>query len=65
MAPVAANRAVRINTEVCIARFEASSIVAIYMNVPTTAIKESQKSKNCKIKSDGHGAIMYQKKHFE
>jgi hypothetical protein len=29
------------------ARFEVSSIVAIYMNVPTTAIKESQKSKNC------------------
>jgi hypothetical protein len=37
---------VRINTAVCIALFETSSIVAIYMNVPTTAMKESQKSKN-------------------
>lgn len=46
VAPVAAKRAVRINTAVCIALFEASSIVAIYMNVPTTAMKESQKSKN-------------------
>jgi len=46
VAPVAAKRAVRINTAVCIALFETSSIVAIYMNVPTTAMKESQKSKN-------------------
>jgi hypothetical protein len=46
VAPVAAKRAVRIKTAVCIARFEASSIVAIHMNVPTTAMKESQKSKN-------------------
>jgi hypothetical protein len=46
VALVAAKRAVRINTAVCIALFEASSIVAIYMNVPTTAMKESQKSKN-------------------
>jgi hypothetical protein len=44
VAPVAAKRAVRIKTAVCIARFEASSIVAIHMNVPTTAMKESQKS---------------------
>lgn len=46
VAPVAAKRAVSIKTAVCIARFEASSIVAIYMNVPTTAMNESQKSRN-------------------
>lgn len=52
VAPVAAKIAVRINTTVCIARFEASLIVAIYMNVPTTAMNESQKSKNCNTRKD-------------
>jgi hypothetical protein len=46
VAPVAAKIAVRIKTAVCIARFEASLIVAIYINVPITAMNESQKSKN-------------------
>lgn len=47
VAPVAAKIAVRIKTAVCIARFEASLIVAMYINVPITAMNESQKSKNC------------------
>lgn len=47
VAPVSANRAVRIDTVVWIALLEASSIVAIYTKVLTTAMNESQKSRNC------------------
>lgn len=44
--PVSAMRAVRIATTVCIVLFETSLIVDKYTNVLTTAMKESQKSKN-------------------
>lgn len=47
VAPVAAKMAVRIKTPAWIARLEDSSIVAINMKVLTTAMNDSQKSKNC------------------
>lgn len=46
VALVSANRAVKIDKHVWIALFEASSIVAMYTKVLTTAIKDSQKSRN-------------------